>query len=362
MKIDKHTMGKPGDAGMRQPKVRDEQRSLSTLICTAAIAGLALLGLQGCGSKAPAGKAEKLTIAEAIYPSFALVYIAEAKGFFKEAGLEVSFKPFPVGRDAVTDVLEGGSDIATANTTPFVSRVYEGKPLSVIGAISSSSRGTSIVARRDHGIWAPQDLKGKRIGIPKGTSAEYFLSVFMATESLAPGDLSVVYLDPEAQQKALLDGRIDAATAFKAFQLRFTEALGERAIVFHTDAYVESAVLVGATEVIKQRPEAMKRLMKALVRAQDYAERDPEDSIRVVSARVAGAFDEALVRSGWSDFRLEATLSHALVSLMTREAQWMRNAGRFSSPVPDFAAASAPDALRSARPNAVTMLARSKGG
>jgi ABC-type nitrate/sulfonate/bicarbonate transport system substrate-binding protein len=76
----------------------------------ALLSAMVLAGLTGCtGADAPFGQPEKLVIPEASQPVFALLYVADAKGFFKEAGREVTFKSFPLGRDALGSVIEGAT-------------------------------------------------------------------------------------------------------------------------------------------------------------------------------------------------------------------------------------------------------------
>ena len=63
---------------------------------------------------------ENLTIAEASQAVFALVYIADEKGFFADEGQKVTFNMFTSSRDALNRVVQGNSDIGTVFETPDV--------------------------------------------------------------------------------------------------------------------------------------------------------------------------------------------------------------------------------------------------
>ena len=64
--------------------------------------------------------AEKLTIAMFDNPTFALVLIAQNKGYFKDENLEVTYRRIGSGISNLTDALEGNSDIGWAYETPIV--------------------------------------------------------------------------------------------------------------------------------------------------------------------------------------------------------------------------------------------------
>lgn len=329
---------------------------LAELRFAALVGVLALAALAGCSrSDGPSGPPLKLSVAEASQSVFALLYVADAKGFLEQAGLDVTFHSFRTGRDALASVLDGKSDLATVFETPVVIKVYEGQPLAVISTLHSSTRYVRLVARRDRGIATPADLAGKRIGTTRNTSTGYFLSVLLATEGVAAESVTQVDVEPGALEAALLGGAVDAVVVFPPFVSALRKALGERAVVFHSDAYVGSSVLVGTRATVAAQPEAMVRLLRAVTRAQDYLERHPEDSIRIVIGRLAGKVEADSVREEWPNVRAEAKLDHLLLAGMTLEANWLRDSGRFSGPIPDFGATIVAEPLRTVRPQAVTL-------
>lgn len=316
----------------------------------------ALLVSGACTSgQGPPGPPLELTIAEASQPVFALLYVAQAKGFLREAGLDVTYTRFRLGRDALASVVEGKADLATVFETPVVARIYEGQDLAILTALHSSSRNQALLMRGDRGVETFADVKGKRIGLTPGTSLEYLLHLMLATEGLPPGSVVQVSVAQADYAKALAAGTVDGVMTVDPRGLRRT--LGEDTIVFHSDTYTETSMLVGTRANVAAKGEAVARLVRALVRAQDYVERHPDESIRLVAARLEGLFDEASVRGLWADLRLEAKLDNVLLATMGLEGQWMKETGRFRGPVPDFRKAFHADPLRAERPEAVTVRA-----
>jgi NitT/TauT family transport system substrate-binding protein len=319
-------------------------------------AAAACAALLSCSSTdTPSGPPEKLTIAEASQPVFALVYVAEARGYFRQAGLEVTFTSFRLGRDALDSVIEGKADVATVYDTPAVIRLCEGEPLGILSTLHTSTQNSSVVARRDRGIASPADLKGKRIGVTKGTSAEYFISVFLATEGIPADSVTIVPVEPAGLRDAIVGTRVDALSVFMPYSGMVLEALGSNGIAFHSDAYVETSMLVGLRATIAAKPEAMTRLMRAIVRAQDFIEHDRQEAIAIVARRLAGKFDEKLIRDAWVNFTPVARMDHVTLTLLRQEAEWFRETGKFNTLPPDMRPAMLPQYLGAARADVVTL-------
>jgi ABC-type nitrate/sulfonate/bicarbonate transport system substrate-binding protein len=327
---------------------------------------LALLS-GGCGGDgAPAGPPLKLTIAEFSQPAAALLYVAEARGYLRESGLEVTFKSFNIGKDALNNVVEGQSDIAAVFQTPVVLGLRQGKPLGILSTLMTSTRNTVLLARRyrqvsDTGdpaslaIADTQDLEGKTIGVTRGTSGEYFLSVFLATEGIPQQRVNIVNVVPSAFDKTLVAGDVDAMVVFSSHRVRLKKAMGDQLVVFSSNAYADVVVLAGLRQTIASRPEAMARLMAAVVKAQDYIASNREDSIRIVARRLAGKVDEADIRETWDDYRFAARLDNALMANMRSESEWYQANTKLSGVTPDFLDAIVIDPLRRARRASVTL-------
>ena len=136
----------------------------------------------------PAGPPEKVTIAYATAPYTVLADIAQAQGYFKLEGLEVTPHFHVTGKAALDEVLAGKADFATVADTPLMFSIMNGHQISIIATIQSSNKNNGIVARKDRGISTPQDLKGKKLGVSLGTISEFFADAFLASHSMARED------------------------------------------------------------------------------------------------------------------------------------------------------------------------------
>ena len=190
---------------------------------------LAGLSLSSCTKPSVPQKTEKLRIA--IYPDTvsALIYIARDQGYFKRHGLDVSFEDYQTGVLAVNGLTAGKADAATATEFVLAIQGFKRQDLRVIAAISFSD-SMEVVARRDRGIKKPEDLRGKTVGVPKTTIAEFFLNTFLSFNGILPGEVQTVDLKPADLVTALSEGKIDAAACFPPFSDTMKKNLAENAV------------------------------------------------------------------------------------------------------------------------------------
>lgn len=298
---------------------------------------------------------EKLIMADATQPVFALVYIADAKGYFSEEGVEISYLSFTSGRDALASVVGGDADVATVFETPIVLSTSKSEPVRVLSTLHTSNRNTAIVARRDLGIDNPVDLRGKRIGVTFNTNGEFFLSQFLINEGIGLETVELVDLPPNGMAEALANGDVAAIASWAphTFSAQRTITSGD-ANVFHSTAYTEISVLAVLTETIARKEEALIRMLRALIRAEKFIASNEEDSIAIVAKRLSGQSEQD-VRAAWANFRAELRLNNVLLSVLSQEGAWLSERGIIPKPAPEFRQVLYPDFLNGIQPESVTV-------
>ncbi len=151
------------------------------------------VGLSACG-QSTSEPTEKLTVGvfKGVFSS--LIWIAESQGYFAVNGLDVLIQDeYETGIAPMRDALDGKVDIASGAEFVLVSVIFENKNLKAITTIDLAD-AIELVARKDHGISRPTDLRGKRIAIPKNTQAEFFLGRFLTFNDLSLDDVEIFSL------------------------------------------------------------------------------------------------------------------------------------------------------------------------
>jgi len=316
---------------------------------------LAVLSLSSCGRSPVSEKAEKLRIA--IHPDTvsALIYIAQEQGMFKRHGLDVSLENYQTGVFAVNGLIAGKADAATATEFVLAIQGFKRQDLRVIAAISFSD-SMELVARRDRGIKSPEDLKGKIVGVPKTTIAEFFLNNFLAFKTIPPEEVRTVDLKPADLVKALSESKIDAASCFPPFSNTMKKNLAGNAISWPIQGGQDyHLVVMIKDELIKNRPFAVTAFLKGVIEAEDFLKKDEEGAQRIVE-RALG-FDHESVVNTWTKTRFRVGLDQSLLTLLEDEGRWaMRNKLIDGQKVPNYLNFLYLDGLEKIKPDVVTVI------
>ena len=333
-----------------------ELRRIKAILMSIAIVGIAFSSLccqKGSGGKYT-GPAEKITLGVVAIESSSLVYIADARGMFRDHGLDVTIIDFPDGVKASDDLLENRVDVAAVADFIFVTRSLHRNDLRIFGSIF---RGDTfeIIARKDCGITKPAHLKGRRIGLTRGTVLDFFMATFLSMQGITPGSVRLVDLRPSEIPEAISSGSVDAVIAWEPYAGQIRNNLGSKAVTWPGQSGQRyQFVLIAKEEFIKERPLAAERLLKALLQAEKYCTEHTTDAQNLIASRLG--HDPASLQSLWErvDFRLR--LDQDLVTLMEDEAKWLLKLKGESGDIPNYLKYIDWRLLEKIRPDAVRII------
>jgi ABC-type nitrate/sulfonate/bicarbonate transport system substrate-binding protein len=300
-----------------------ESRRIKAVLMSLAIAGMAIFFLhcqKGSGGKYT-GPVEKITLGMVPIESLSLLYIADARGMFKENGLDVTVIDFPDGVRASDGLLEKKVDVAAASDFVFVTKSFDHNNLRIF---SSISRGDTleIIARKDRGITEPAYLKGKRIGVTRDSAGDFFLDAFLSLHGISPGSVRLVDLKPYEIPEAITSGSVEAAIIWEPHAKKIRDSLGPKAVTWPGQSgQTYQIVLMAKEKFIKERPLAVERLLNALLEAEKYCSEHGADAQSLIASRLG--YDPALLQSVWKRLDFRVRLDQDLVILMEDEAKWV---------------------------------------
>lgn len=285
-----------------------------------------------------------------------LFSIAQEQGYFAQNGLDVTLKEYASGAPAFSDLLKNKIDMTDAAEFVGVINSLRGNKFKIISSIGTTTDAWEIIARRDHGIEKPSDLKGKTIGVPAGTLGEFFLGNFLTLNQLSSNDVRLVNLPPQNLSFALLNGSIDAIMIFQPYAFNLKHTLGKSAISFPGQSDRLNYILLYATnDVVKQHSEAVKRFVTSLVEAQAYVANNPV-ALRDFMKHDFG-YSDAYIDSVISSFKFYVALEQPMLPLMEDEANWaIENKLTKSNSVPNYLDYIYFDALNDVKPDAITII------
>ncbi|MBI4756562.1 MAG: ABC transporter substrate-binding protein [Betaproteobacteria bacterium] len=209
---------------------------------------------------------------------FAGYYAAQAKGYYRDSGLEVAIIPARPGDNAVQKVLAGEAEFGVGTTDLLLHR-QKGDPVVALAAIFQHSP-LALLARKTSGIQSLHDLASKKLMIEPG-SAELF--AYLRREGMAIDQVNLLAYDSALEK--LVRGEIDGTSIYVTTE-SFTLLEGRHEYVLYSprsagiDFYGDN--LFTTEGQIGNHPERVKAFRAASLKGWEYAMRHPEEIVGLI--------------------------------------------------------------------------------
>jgi ABC-type nitrate/sulfonate/bicarbonate transport system substrate-binding protein len=207
-------------------------------------------------------------------------YVAQAKGMFREEGLEVEFIQINP-RLAAPAVL--GGDVTF--TTSFVSTfrgIVQGLPMKTVFILLK--KGLYYLMVRPEVIKDVQDLKGKKLGVTAINGGDHIIGrELLRMKGIDPNSVQAIAVgDPSLRFQAVLTGVVQAVSVPPPYDIQLQNQ-GLKAISGPPEIGVPSSGLFAADKLIKENPQILRRTIRALLKANKFLEGNREETIRILS-------------------------------------------------------------------------------
>ena len=267
--------------------------SLVVVACSGAGANPSSSGASESSSSAASGSAShapvKLSVGLGYIPSvqFAPFYLADQAGYYKDAGLDVTFR-HGTDYDVVVLVGQGDLDVGIADGTSVIPAVSRGIPVKYVATLYG--KFPSIVfAKSSTGITDAGDLKGRKIGIPgRYGSSWIMLQALLGSAGLTPDDVTIVEYPDFGQGAAVAQDAVDAATGFANNEPVQLEMTGEKATVLRIDDItpLPGPGLISGVSTLKAKHDAVAAFVAATLKAMDEITADPAKGVAAATKAV----------------------------------------------------------------------------
>lgn len=216
----------------------------------------------------------------------AYAYVAQEKGFFSDAGLDVTINPGSGTGDVLKLVAGGRADFGVADFTGMMITLAEQEfPVTAVAAVHQRTVA-AIVALDGGAISEPADLAGSTIGDPPGSTIKLMFPLYAKAAGIDPGTVRFVPAAPPALPQLLVSGQVDGIGQFVVGKpLIEAAAKGREAVVLPYGDFLPELygnMLVTSRELAGGDPELVRRFSGALLDGLRYSIEHPDEAGRIL--------------------------------------------------------------------------------
>lgn len=267
-----------------------------SVIALVTVLGLALVS--ACNNSEDEGNAAGSGLTKVNYlTSFntfgreAYAYVALEKGYFKDAGFDVTINPGSGTVDVMKLVAGGQADYGIGDFTAVVITLGKQKlPVTTVGMVHQRSMA-AIMSLEGYGINSPKDLVGKQIGDQPGSTNTVMFPVYAKAVGIDPNSVKFIPSPPPALPNLLATKKVDGIGQFvvgkpliekadpkhrKAVTLSYGTAL--------PDLYGNA--IITRSDLAKDHPDQVKKFTGALLKGLQDTVDDPAGSAAILKKYV----------------------------------------------------------------------------
>lgn len=225
---------------------------------------------------------------------FSGFYVAKARRFFEQEGLDVTLIPGGPGINPIEELQQGRADVAVAWLNNAWKRSSANASVTNIGQIFSAN-ALSIICRISSGVFTSRDVEGKKIGV-WGIGDEVVVRELIHSFGLDQTKIELVTQAPQAAD--LISGKLPCATVMlynEYWALLESGIDASDLIIIDPDAkgvpHIEDGLYVNTDQLDSAHfQETLVRFMRALRRGWDLSRQSPTLAVETVM-RVAPTLD-----------------------------------------------------------------------
>jgi NitT/TauT family transport system substrate-binding protein len=255
-----------------------------------------VISAAGCGRSAsttdPKGNTNKALDRVTYVTAFgavgrdAFAWVAQEKGFFTEAGLEVTIQLGAAVDQNLSALAAGQAQFAALDFTGAMIQAGNGKfkDFRAIAAIHQQTL-VSIVSLEGSKVAQPKDLEGKKVGAATGSVNQLLFPAYARLAGVDPLKVTFVNVPPPQLPALLASSQVDALSTFLIGRGGIEKAAGKKAVIMPYSDYLSDLygnALVTSATLAGQNPDLVKRFRVAAVKALKWTIENPDEAAQIL--------------------------------------------------------------------------------
>src|SRR2546426_280744 len=287
-----------------------------------------------------------IVAAELIAANDGLGKMLWAGRLFKKHGLDVRINTGPSGSAMVSFLINGQIESAFGSEIAGVSNHNLDPNVVVVAQATRLVRWIAVVGRNVDNL---DQLKGKKVGVARGSGGEVFWLAMLDKLKLNAADYTVVNVEAPEMVAALERGNIDAYAVWEPWVSRGLAAVKNTKVLKDQEGILEQGVYIYMNlGWIRKNPAQAESFMRALVEATDIINKDRKRAAKDVSDFLKN-LDPPLVEQLMTKLTFDIELGNSTIGMFRLAEAQLKQQGKLSKPL-DSGAFVYPDLLRKVQP------------
>ncbi len=268
------------------------------------LATMAIVGTLSAAAPLPASAQGKdkvvLLLNWYVYSEHAPFFLGKERGYFDQEGIDLDIQEGRGSGVTVQAVAAGTATFGYADVPTMIKAASKGAPVTAVGVALQTSP-MSVMGFAEKNIRKPEDIKGKIVAITPGDSMSQIWPLFLKKTNLKEGDFKQVAGDAQTKLNAVINGQADVLLGYVMDQaIKLQDATHKPIYPIRFADYginmVSSGIIV-QKDVVKTKPDVVKRFMRAATRSLEEAAKNPEAAVDAMlkANPKSGVKDTALV-------------------------------------------------------------------
>lgn len=213
------------------------------------------------------------------YQKTGVLVIARQQGTlekrFAASGTSVKWVEFTSGPPMMEAISNGSIDFGAVGDSPPIFAQAANANI-VYAAASPISNGQGILVPQNSPIKTIKDIKGKRVGFTKGSSAHNVVVLTLAKAGLTYEDITPVYLTPPDAGPAFANGSIDAWAVWDPYFAIGEKKQNARILINAYEVGKTNAFFIANRDFANRNPGSLREVIAGLSTAATWAENNRE--------------------------------------------------------------------------------------
>lgn len=251
--------------------------------------------------------------------------VAVQQGLFEQEGVRVESVQFNSGPANAEALYSGSVDVAAMGDTAALIMVSKRPDMVVLASHATGEHRHRLMVRKDAVFNRLEDLRGKNVGIKRGTSTHGGLLLALQAHGMSERDLHLVDLSPSTMSEALAAGSIEAFAASEPTPA-VAESYGARELTTFGGLGNSYPILILAPQsFVAANGEALTRFFRALKKAEVYTSTHPAE-VTALLAEQSGLSPQA-VSGAMSRHRYSLRLDQSIRDSLDQTATFLLEQG-----------------------------------